>query len=400
MARAARLEICAAAEEIESGLHVGRERRFKGNHFARDRVDEPQAPRVQSLARQQNGVICYRQPGGRYRCMPGGAVPDRDVARSQLAGRAVELVSNHRKANPGQVNANLVQASCVGLGANQGEAFKALEDFIDRSRLTRVDRIGSDRHANCSSTGELTDRQVHLAVVLRNDAIDEGDVVFEHASLFEVNRQFSVGEMIFRADHDTACQPIETVYDSRSNETLELGLPVKVRLQDVGQRPGHVIAAGMDDDVGGLVDDDQPRILEQNIELARLWRKQVVGGLDQSHLDHLPFVDAVVGFGDDPLNAHLPGANQSLHAVLSVIAKVAHQKTVNPHAVQITLDSQFGGERVFDTGIQRNRPRGDEVGSKRRTPRWRQISENQNPYDDVNSKIQKRKRTKHSAGQQ
>ena len=78
----------------------------------------------------------------------------------------------------------------------------------------------------------------------------------------------------------------------------------------------------------------------------------MVGGLDQSNFDRLPFVNAVVGLGENAFDAHLPRAHQPLHAVGGVIAKVPNEKTVDPYAVQIAFDGQFGHEGIGGAGIQ------------------------------------------------
>ena len=72
----------------------------------------------------------------------------------------------------------------------------------------------------------------------------------------------------------------------------------------------------------------------------------MIGRLDKRHRHRLPAINPVVCFGKYPFDPHLPGANHALHPVRCVVPKMAHEKAVDPHAVQVAFDGELSGEGV------------------------------------------------------
>ncbi len=94
---------------------------------------------------------------------------------------------------------------------------------------------------------------------------------------------------VFFADDDQAARhAVEPMNDAGTQKTRPGRLPVEMRLQCVAQRARLQAARGMNDLAGGLVDDDDPGILEDDGERQLLRPMQFVGRLDEPHRDGIP----------------------------------------------------------------------------------------------------------------
>ena len=151
-------------------------------------------------------------------------------------------------------------------------------------------------------------------------------------------------QVLFAHDDETARHAIEAMNDAGTQKPRPGGLPVEMRLECVAQRARLHAARGMNNLSGGLVDDDDPGILEDDGERQLLGSVQFVRRLDEPHRNGIPLVDAFVDPHGHAVDLDLTGVDHPLDAEGRVIAKVANEKRIDPHAAEVTLDDQLGRE--------------------------------------------------------
>lgn len=151
------------------------------------------------------------------------------------------------------VDSNLVCPACLQFDPEQREARQGAHDVEVRTSLTR--EVAADGHPRADA-GVASDRGLDRASTRRGTPDDEGEVFAFDASRGERCLQECVGLIGARYDEQTGGVTIEPVNDPGSIWILPtLG---------AGGRPGEELceralampASWMDDDTGGLVDDE------------------------------------------------------------------------------------------------------------------------------------------------
>ncbi len=148
--------------------------------------------------------------------------------------------------------------------------------------------------------------------------------------------------MLLGHDDQSARHAIEAVHDARPQQSGAGRLSIQMELQRVAQRPCLEAAGWMHDLPRRLVDDDDPRVFEHDLERELLGLMQLVGRFGEADGDRVAAVDALVDLGCRPADFHVSGPHDPLHAKGRVIAKVAEEKRIDADAAQVAFHDQFG----------------------------------------------------------
>jgi hypothetical protein len=161
-----------------------------------------------------------------------------------------------------QVNANLVRSSGLGMALNEGFSLAGIQDSVmSESLATPID--GSHFLA---VDGVPTDGGIDFSVRHSGDSIDEGEVGFLNISGGELIGERAVGLFGFRDDEDTGGFLVEAVDDARSLRSADDLDARAVVKKAVGKGAFAVSRARVDDEAGGLVEDEEVFILEKNTQ--------------------------------------------------------------------------------------------------------------------------------------
>ena len=130
-----------------------------------------------------------------------------------------------------------------------------LDDLEVRARLAR--RPPSHRHP-LGGAMVAPDRRVDRAAARLQMTLDEGGVGALDLTRLDLGREVAVGPLATRDDHQAGGVAVEAVDDPGALGLAARGDPA----QHVDERAAPVPRRRVDDEAGGLVDDDQPVVAE------------------------------------------------------------------------------------------------------------------------------------------
>ncbi len=247
---------------------------------------QTQRVRVQCLPRQEFiGVGIFN--GGRFVV---GIFQRRELLGGTI--RAIELVSYDGMPQRGHVQSNLMHTPCDRLGPDQCVLTKPLQYLEGCLGRTRIDSIGLGCHQDRMAARNNTDRQVHHATVLLQVAVNQGPIRFVDAPGLKVNRQVAVRLMFLGNGRDAARQAIQSMNDTRAQQSGQPGLLIEVKLQGIGQRVILIVATRVSNLADRFVHHNQPRIFVENLHRHLTGRHSFVGRFDQANLDTLSAINA------------------------------------------------------------------------------------------------------------
>ncbi len=116
-----------------------------------------------------------------------------------------------------------------------------------------------------------------------DDAPDERDVFLLDFPVLKLPCQLLVGLIVLGDDHQSRGAAIETMHDSRARLAADPAQILDVVQQSIDERAARVPGPGMDDHPGGLVEDDDIRILEDDAQGQRFrlrGRRTQLGNVD------------------------------------------------------------------------------------------------------------------------
>lgn len=208
-------------------------------------------------------------------CLPGGKregdgcrvepLPPDGRERRIPASFSVELVTDNRKAEVREVDANLVHAPGDGEDVEKGVVGKPFPDTESRFRglPDAVARNGpTERVARRSF-----EREFHRPLVFCDHAVHERKVLFPDASLLEFSFQGGKHLRCPCHEEDAGGIPIETVDNPRAQgifpDGREIGVP---RHERIGHRGVGMSGAGVYRDTCRLIDHNELWVLMEDAE--------------------------------------------------------------------------------------------------------------------------------------
>ncbi len=87
-------------------------------------------------------------------------------------------------------------------------------------------------------------------------SVDDGEIGFLESSVFELLCDLPLGDVVFCDDHNSGSVSVEAVYDARSELAESRGEIVAIVGESVYESAVGIAAGGVDDHVGGFVEDD------------------------------------------------------------------------------------------------------------------------------------------------
>ena len=290
-------------------------------------MHEPEAPRVQRLARERERGRGQRQ--------------------ARLAPSAIRGVAEQRMPERGQVHADLVRAPGFEAALHERGGAEALEDVDVRARglagrddghLGALRRVASDRRVDRRRA-----RQV---------AEDDRDVLPLDAARRQLPDEVDLRGLRLRDDDEPARVLVEAVHDARARQRGQRG---RVMQQRVLQRAVAVAGARMHDEAGGLVEDEERVVLVDDRERDRLCGHAGVRRgrhFDDGH--RFAAVQLVArGHHDRRADHDLAGLDPALEAIARMLRQQLRQRLVEPRPGQRGGHGEVVARR--DVGRRRRR---------------------------------------------
>src|SRR5690606_2542288 len=246
-------------------------------------VEEAQAVGVQRLAGQEGAVLF------------GGEAVDQ-VAEVEAVAAAVELVGEDGVADAGEVDPDLVGPAGAGLDAAVGVAGEALDRLVVGAGVLGVLVVVADGHLDAVA-GVVGDFPLYVVAVPVEHAGGQGDVLLEDLAEFELQRQLAVGLLLLGDQDGAAGVAVEAVDDAGAVVAVVVAEVVEAEAQGVDERAAPVPLGGVDDHVGGLVDDGEVLVLVEDLEVDVLGDRLGARRLGRGDADDVAVADAVAGLG-------------------------------------------------------------------------------------------------------
>ena len=247
---------------------------------------------------------------------------------AQLLGRAfrqrepaaVNAVTDDRVIDVREVHADLVSAPGFELHADVRVRTETPDHAVMRDGIATA---VADRHAHAVRRVPV-DRRVDRAA-RRHHAPADGFVFAMNLARLEHPHQRGV--RLERAGHDqqSARVLVEPVHDAGARQPAEFGV---ARQQRVLQRLVGVAGAGMHDQPGGFVDDEDVLVLVRHHERNGLGFRCRFLGHGAGNGDHFTAVDLVPGAANGPVDQHFTGLDPRLEAAAGVVGQQASKRLV------------------------------------------------------------------------
>ena len=168
----------------------------------------------------------------------------------------------------------------------------------------------------------------------RRDATDrpvaDRQVGFLHVAVGGERLDESVhGGLRLGDDDESGRLLVEPVDDARTRDAADAAQVGAVEEERVHKRPGEVSGRGMDDQPGGLVDDEHVGVLEDNVERNVLGLRLGGDGWRDLDVDRVGLGDLHAGlFGDGPVHGHEAGLDEALDPRPGEVGVAREKQTV------------------------------------------------------------------------
>lgn len=181
-------------------------------------------------------------------------------------------------------------------------------------------------------------------------AVDEGEVAFVDAAVFELVAEFPVGLVLFGEDDAAGGVAVEAMNDAGAGEFLadggesaaERAGVLEVPGEGVDERAGEVRASGVDDDVGLLVEDDEVLVLEEDVERDFFGDGAARGRGRDDDGDDVAGVDLLGGFGAAVVDGDFAGVDEPLELVSAHEGDAVGEVAVESF-VEVALEGEGDG---------------------------------------------------------
>lgn len=165
-----------------------------------------------------------------------------------------------------------------------------------------------------------------------------------------------MGKVVVGGHHQPAGLPIESMNDPGSQDSADRSPPIEMGLQQICNGLALMLSGWMSDQACRFVDDRNPLIFKDYGNLSSHRPEQLIRRLEQSNTHILARPDPLCHFGGSFVDPDAPGLYQPVEPPGVVVPQVAGEESVDPHALQACLDSEFAdkgehGETVENGGI-------------------------------------------------
>jgi len=280
----------------EEGGDVGGEGGGELHSGAGGGVGDGDAVGVQCLALDEGRLVLGRLEAEEVGAVEGGAA-------------AVEAVGDDGVADVGEVDADLVGAAGEEFDVEECEAAVAALDAVDGAGGLAALAGDGDGLGVAAAAGE---GEVNEVAVKLRFSLDYGEVVLFDGAGLELGGEGGMGGVGLGAEDDAAGVAVEAVDDAGPQLAVGRGEGLCVGGEGVDEGAALVALGGVDDEVGGLVDDEDVLVLEQDVE------GDVLGGDGGAFwevgrdLDAVAAADAVARLGGRGVDSDAPFADEAL----------------------------------------------------------------------------------------
>ncbi len=245
--------------------------------FAGRGRNDLQSPRVQRLPLEDHGRVAR--------------------VAAQLAARdprpaAIEPIAQHRKADVGQVQTDLMRPSGLGQHLEGRKTVESLDHFVKRLRLAAVGTPATDRHL-FAVRGMRSDRQVDQIAIAIGHPHHDRKILFLGRPLLELFGQPHVGGIGLGHHQHAAGVAIQPMHDARPRRAASRTQILEMKRQRTGQRPLPMPFGRMDHHARRLIDRRDFRILEQDVERDILGHGPDAWQIGEDHRDVLSHAEAM-----------------------------------------------------------------------------------------------------------
>ena len=256
-----------------------------------------------------------------------------ELAPQARLGSPVRRIAGDGQADRGEVNANLVRPAGLQSHAQQGVLGQELDHFEVGDRFLR--RLRVERHSR-RVAAVAADGSFDPSLPRPRPAADERQVLPLEGMPADECRESRVGLLGAGDDEQTRRISIQTVDDSRPLGVTACDAATQKR---VDQRACRVSGSGMDDETGGLVDDEQMIVLVGDPKLDHLLFQGCVGEAARVD-DHLFPAREPVALGENhAVHEHRTPVDQPLGGRARAELRERGQEAVEPLARRALRDA-------------------------------------------------------------
>ncbi len=176
--------------------------------------------------------------------------------------RAVHWIADDRVADVGHVNANLMGATSFDLDKEETPRVRCRQRAVSGPCEAAVHHSGAHFVSAARTTPDqsLDDTRGRLGV-----SIHQREIFFLDLARLELLGELSVGLFVFRNHQNSAGVAVKPVHNPRPQFTAHATQVRTMVKKGMNQRAGFVAGSGMNDQSRRLVENEQVRILKQNL---------------------------------------------------------------------------------------------------------------------------------------
>src|ERR1700730_8002723 len=285
----------------------------------------------------------------------------RELIRLGLEARAIDRIAEERMADGSEMDPQLMRASRLQAACEQARNRLPVDAAIAFEHLPMADRgatVCTHGHA-IAHMGMAPDRLLDGAAGALRPSPDESKVAAAQrpgtAVVGELPAQRAVGAVGLGHDQETARVLVEAVHDAGAFLAANAGEGwAAMSNQRIDQRARPVAGGGMDDEPGGLVDDEELVVLVHDVQRDILRRDFGVRRGRNGEANAVAGVDAIAGIADGgAVVRNRPRQDQRLVARARELREVRCQDAIEP------CPAFLGGNRHFLAALRHGHPMSD-----------------------------------------
>ena len=264
-----------------------------------------------------------------------------DVGLHASVDAAVERIADNRVADGAEVHANLMRAPGVNGNVRERERGIDLEGSDDaRDGLSTSSR--AIRHP--LSVVRVASNWVFDTAPCHHHTPDQRHVLLLDLAILELTGKLLVRRVVLGYHHQPRGAAIQSMHDARASLAADATQIVDMMEQRIHQRPGLVSSGGMHDHAGGLVDDDDVRVLidDRERQVFRRWLR--IDQLRQGDGDRATGLDAEVRLRRTAVNMDEPFVDEPLQLRPGLTGELRNEEAIEALPVVFVGDGQ--GERL------------------------------------------------------
>jgi hypothetical protein len=294
-----------AAECGKCAFHVGWQRCFEVHSFAGGWVVDCQSTSVKRLTFEQ----WLRQGLVRFCILPFPVAGDQ-LQLGDSGAAAVEAVAEHRAADVGKMQTDLVRSPSFWPGADQRIAGESLDDFVLGDSRASVDVFAVDCllfAIRWMVANRLVD---HVAIHTRH-AREDGQILLLDVARLKLRGECVVRLIILGHDDDAAGVAVEPMHDTGPRRPATATERAEVMGECAGQRSFPMPLRGVDDHAGCFIDHDDRVILVHDRKRDILRRGTFLGRLELPHGHGIAGSQSQGCFARGVIDAHVSGVDRA-----------------------------------------------------------------------------------------